>query len=65
MQRKDGEMTDTEGATSLRIVTFNVLPLAYGLVARWAEEHGHIIALVVTTPGPSTRRTPTGVVGSC
>lgn len=52
-------MTDTEGAASLRIVTFNVLPLAYGLVARWAEEHGHTIALVVTTPGPSTRRTPT------
>ena len=52
-------MTDTGGATSLRIVTFNVLPLAYGLVARWAEEHGHTVALVVTTPGPSTRRTPT------
>lgn len=57
-------MTDTVKTTGLRIVTFNVLPLAYGLVARWAEEHGHTIALVVTTPGPSTRRTPTyhGVV---
>jgi methionyl-tRNA formyltransferase len=57
-------MNDTESATGLRIVTFNVLPPAYGLVARWAEEHGHTIALVVTTPGPSTRRTPSysGVV---
>ncbi len=51
-------MNDTEKPTGLRIVTFNVLPFAYGLVARWAEEHGHTIALVVTTPGPSTRRTP-------
>ena len=50
--------------TGLRVVTFNVLPLAYGLVARWAAEHGHTLALVVTTPGPSTRRTPiySGVV---
>lgn len=44
--------------TSLRVVTFNVLPLAYGLVARWAEENGPRLVLVVTTPGPSTRRTP-------
>jgi len=51
-------MNDTKQTTGLRIVTFNVLPFAYGLVARWAEEHGHTIALVVTTPGPSTRRTP-------
>jgi len=57
-------MNTTESTTGLRIVTFNVLPLAYGLVARWAEENGHTIALVVTTPGPSTRRTPSyqGVV---
>ena len=57
-------MNDAENAAGLRIVTFNVLPIAYGLVARWAEANGHTIALVVTTPGPSTRRTPTysGVV---
>ena len=57
-------MDNAERVTGLRIVTFNVLPLAYGLVARWAEENGHTIALVVTTPGPSTRRTPiySGVV---
>lgn len=51
-------MNGTVQTTGLRIVTFNVLPPAYGLVARWAEENGHTIALVVTTPGPSTRRTP-------
>lgn len=43
----------------LRIVTFNVIPQAYQLVAGWAEAHGHTLVLVVTTPGPSTRRTPT------
>lgn len=52
-------MNDTERTGGMRIVTFNVLPIAYGLVARWAEEQGHTIALVVTTPGPSMRRTPT------
>ncbi|MGI8690473.1 MAG: methionyl-tRNA formyltransferase [Thermomicrobiales bacterium] len=52
-------MNGTERATGLRVVTFNILPLAYGLVARWAEENGHIVVLVVTTPGPPTRRTPT------
>lgn len=57
-------MDETAHPGKLRIVTFNILPLAYGLVARWAEENGHTLALVVTTPGPSTRRTPsyTGVV---
>jgi methionyl-tRNA formyltransferase len=42
----------------LRIVTFNVLPIAYSLISRWAAQAGHQIVLVVTTPGPSTRRTP-------
>jgi hypothetical protein len=58
-------MNNSENVTGLRIVTFNVLPLAYGAVARWAEENGHTLALVVTTPGPSTRRMPmyTRVVG--
>lgn len=51
---------------SLRIVTFNVLPLAYNVVSQWAMQGGHQIALVVTTPGPTSRRTPTyqGVVNS-
>lgn len=43
--------------TGLRIVVFNNLPLAYQMVARWAEAAGHTIVLVVTTPGPATRRT--------
>ena len=57
-------MASRNTPTGLRVVTFNILPLAYGLVTRWAEENGHTIVLVVTTPGPSTRRTPTyrGVV---
>ncbi len=46
------------GATGLRIVTFNVLGPAYQLVERWAAQAQHKIVLVVTTPGPSTRRTP-------
>ncbi len=58
-------MASLDMPSGLRVVTFNILPLAYGLVKRWAEENGHTIILVVTTPGPSTRRTPsyTGVVG--
>src|SRR4051794_24747972 len=44
--------------TGLRIVTFNVLSLAYQLVARWAEQMGHEIVLVVTSPGPRTRPMP-------
>ncbi len=42
----------------LRVVTFNVLPLAYGVVSQWAAQAGHQIVLVVTTPGPASRRTP-------
>ena len=50
--------------TGLRIVTLNVLPPAYQLVSQWAAQTGHKLVLVVTTPGPSTRRTPSyrGVV---
>lgn len=43
----------------LRVVTFNVLPPAFGLVRQWAAQGGHKIVLLVTTPGPTTRRTPT------
>ena len=52
-------MSGTESPAKLRIVTFNVLPQAYQLVSRWAQQGGHTIALVVTTPGPPTYRTPT------
>jgi methionyl-tRNA formyltransferase len=44
--------------TGLRVVTFNFLPAAYQMVARWAEQMGHQILLVVTSQGPSTRPTP-------
>lgn len=40
----------------LRVVTFNILPLAYRLVKQWARQGGHQIVLVVTSPGPSSRR---------
>ncbi len=44
--------------TPLRIVTFNVLPIAFGVTAQWVKQNGHQIVLLVTTPGPSTRRSP-------
>jgi len=47
-----------EGArTGLRIVAFHNLQPAYRIAAAWAERMGHTLSLVVTTPGPSTRRT--------
>ena len=42
----------------LRVVTFNVSPIAYGVVVQWAAHGGHQIVFVVTTPGPASRRTP-------
>jgi methionyl-tRNA formyltransferase len=38
------------------VVAFHILPLAYRIMADWIERHGHHLALLVTTPGPSTRR---------
>ena len=35
----------------LRVVTFNVFPPAYRLVAEWAARHGHELVLLVTVPG--------------
>jgi len=50
----------------LRVVTFNVLPVAYTVTSQWAAQGGHRIELVVTTPGPKSRRTPSyqGVLNS-
>lgn len=50
----------------LRVVTFNMLPLAYNLVSQWAAQGGHQIVLVVTSPGPTSRRNMSyqGVVNS-
>jgi len=49
-------MTARPGASGLRLVIFNNLPPAYERVAKWAAEARHEVALVVTSPGPSTRR---------
>ncbi len=38
-----------------RIVSCNVEPAAYELVASWAKRRGFEIVLVITTPGPSPR----------
>lgn len=40
----------------LRIVSFNNLPAGFDMVRQWAEQAGHTIVLVVTSPGPKTRR---------
>lgn len=40
----------------LRVVTFNMLPLAYHMISQWADQGGHQIVLVVTSPGPTSRR---------
>jgi methionyl-tRNA formyltransferase len=41
---------------ALRIVSFNNIPPLFELVRSWAERAGHRLVLVVTTPGPKTRR---------
>ncbi|MEO6060945.1 MAG: formyltransferase family protein [Thermoflexales bacterium] len=40
----------------LRIVTFNNMPPVFDMVRQWAERAGHTIVMVVTTPGPKSRR---------
>src|SRR5690606_1352414 len=47
-----GPCTLTRGhpLMSLRIVTCNVMPHAYAVIARWVERHGHEIVLLVTSP---------------
>lgn len=42
----------------LRIVTFNFVPFAYDLVTNWIQQNNHKHVLAVTTPGPTTRPTP-------
>jgi methionyl-tRNA formyltransferase len=43
-------------ASPLRIVSFNNIPQLFDLVRGWAERAGHKLILVVTSPGPRTRR---------
>lgn len=45
-------------AKSLRIVTFNFLPIAYDLLTNWIRTTGNQHVLAVTTPGPKSRPTP-------
>jgi methionyl-tRNA formyltransferase len=40
----------------LRIITFNILPEAYRLLAGWATRHEHKIVLVVTSPAGDLTR---------
>jgi methionyl-tRNA formyltransferase len=40
----------------LRIVTFNVFPMAYHLLSGWAARRGHEIVLVVTSPASFAER---------
>ncbi len=40
----------------MRIVSFNNLPPLFDLVCRWAEDAGHTLVMVVTSPGPKARR---------
>lgn len=41
---------------SLRIVTCNVMVMAYEIVAEWAERNGHQIVLLVTSPAAPAER---------
>lgn len=40
----------------LRIVSFNIYPTFYALVAGWAAKRGHRLVLMVTTPAPVEER---------
>ncbi|HEY7293734.1 MAG TPA: formyltransferase family protein [Dehalococcoidia bacterium] len=43
----------------LRIVAYCVRPQAYQLIAGWCAREAHTLPLVVTSPGPKSRPTPT------
>jgi methionyl-tRNA formyltransferase len=42
----------------LRVVVYSVLPPAFQVLQEWVKRHEHKLALVVTSPGPSSRRMP-------
>ncbi|HLZ73173.1 MAG TPA: formyltransferase family protein [Dehalococcoidia bacterium] len=48
-----------ERPAGLRIVAYCVRPQAYALIAGWCAREGHRLLLVVTSPGPKSRPTPT------
>ena len=45
-----------ETPNGLRVVAFTMRIQGYNLIREWATAGGHTIALIVATPGPSTRR---------
>lgn len=56
MEGDERDLTAQQAATDRpRIVTCNVEPAAYDLVAAWAERRGYQLILMITTPGPSPR----------
>jgi methionyl-tRNA formyltransferase len=48
--------TDSPARSGIRIVSFNNIPGVFGLVRQWATQAGHTIVLIVTSPGPKSRR---------
>lgn len=48
-----------ERSARLRVVAYCVRPQAYELIAGWCAREGHRLLLVVTSPGPTSRPTPT------
>jgi methionyl-tRNA formyltransferase len=48
-----------QGPDGLRVVLFSVIPPVYGALRSWVERHHHNVRLLITTPGPSTRRSNT------
>jgi methionyl-tRNA formyltransferase len=51
--------TEPREAKGLRVVAFSVLPPAYGIIREWAARNEHRLTLLVTTPGPTARRSTT------
>jgi methionyl-tRNA formyltransferase len=43
----------------LRVVAFSVIPPAYQAIREWAAHYDHKLVLLITTPGPTTRRSTT------
>jgi methionyl-tRNA formyltransferase len=52
-ETREGSETRRSG---LRVILFTNLAPVYGLARGWAARHGHTLYLVVTTPGPTARR---------
>jgi methionyl-tRNA formyltransferase len=49
---------DAATQRGLQVILFTNLSLMYRLARSWAGRHGHVLKLVVTTPGPVARRSP-------